>query len=71
MNTYSLSAPKKSPRQKSGRLSNHSRQVLATLIRLLGDFEMAEEAIPSASNIPPARLDSVELRPIRELPPKK
>ncbi|MEX0740997.1 MAG: YciI family protein [Pseudohongiella sp.] len=35
------------------------------------DARDLNEAIQLASNIPPARLGSVELRPIRELPPKK
>lgn len=35
------------------------------------DARDLNEAIQLAGNIPPARLGSIELRPIRELPPKK
>ena len=42
---------------------DNSRQVL--------NARDLNEAIQLASNIPPARLGSVELRPIRELPPKQ
>lgn len=34
------------------------------------DARDLNEALQLASNIPPARLGSIELRPIRELPPK-
>src|SRR5690554_5147355 len=35
------------------------------------DARDLNEALQLASNIPPARLGSIELRPIRELPPKE
>ena len=48
-----------------------SRRVFATLVRLLGDFDAAEEALHEAfriaSGIPPARIGSIELRPIRPI----
>ncbi|MGO1915633.1 MAG: sigma factor, partial [Halomonas sp.] len=36
------------PSHVDGLYRNHSRRVLATLIRLLGDFELAEEAMQDA-----------------------
>ena len=35
-----------------------SRQILATIIRLLGDFDLAEEAMQEAFAIAPAEMDS-------------
>jgi len=48
-----------------------SRRVLATLIRLLGEFDLAEEALHDATGIakkfPGARKRTVEKRPIFKL----
>jgi hypothetical protein len=49
---------------------SESRRVMATLIRVPGDFALAENALQEAFvEDPAARVGNIEIRPTRELRP--